>query len=357
MTERLAAGWAVAIAVGVLTACSSASGPRGTAGGEPPPAPRWSAVPARPPYQLSDLIFFRGACDASGAAGLPSGRVVVADDEDNRLRVYHAARGGDPVTLVNGVGDSSGAPAILDEMDLEGSATIGSRVYWIASHARKKSGKPAPSRLILFATDVHGEPATALAPAGRPYAQLVRELVRAPSLARYDLAAAAARSPISPGGLNIEGLTNTPEGHLLIGFRNPVPGGRALLVRISNPSDVIDRGAPPRFGAGIELDLEGRGIRTIASWQGAYWIVAGDIADPIQPSRLYRWDGRSAPVWIDTADLRDLNIEAIAEVPTDTGPRLLLLSDDGSRRIGGRKCKKLRDDRAKRFRGAWLETG
>lgn len=54
------------------------------------------------------------------------------------------------------------------------------------------------------------------------------------------------------------------------------------------------------------------------------------------------------------AALRELAPE---QVPTGTGSRLLLLSDDGSRRVDGKKCKRLRDDGAKRFRGAWLEPG
>jgi len=33
----------------------------------------------------------------------------------------------------------------------------------------------------------------------------------------------------SPGGLNIEGLCATPDGQLLIGFRNPIPDGKALI--------------------------------------------------------------------------------------------------------------------------------
>jgi hypothetical protein len=336
--------------------CSSADAPsaqlRAPSG---PPAQRWSETGAGPGFRLSGRIVFRGACDASGAAGVATGLIAVADDEDNRLRVYHTGRGGQPVALVDAVRDPSGHPVNLDEMDLEGSATVGSRVYWVASHGRKKSGKRAPSRLMLFATDIG--PDGQLAPVGRPYNSLLHQMVEEPSLARYRLRDAADRSPISPGGLNIEGLTDTPEGHLLLGFRNPVPGGRALLVRITNPADMVERGARPRFGPSVELDLEGRGIRTIASWDNAYWIVGGDIADPILPSRLYRWDGSTArPVWIDSADLGDLNIEAIATVPTESGARLLLISDDGSRSVGGKKCKKLRDPAAKYFRASWLEA-
>ena len=62
------------------------------------------------------------------------------------------------------------------------------------------------------------------------------------------------------GGFNIEGLASTPEGALLIGLRNPLRHGRALLVPLLNPDEVIE-GGRARFGAPVELDLQQRGIR------------------------------------------------------------------------------------------------
>ena len=47
--------------------------------------------------------------------------------------------------------------------------------------------------------------------------------------------------------MNIEGLCPTPEGELLIGFRNPIPGERALIVPLKNPGELIE-GKPARFG-------------------------------------------------------------------------------------------------------------
>jgi hypothetical protein len=39
----------------------------------------------------------------------------------------------------------------------------------------------------------------------------------------YELEKAEKLAPKEEGGLNIEGLTATPNGELLIGFRNPIP--------------------------------------------------------------------------------------------------------------------------------------
>jgi hypothetical protein len=342
----------IAVLVAALAASCGAS--TGAFTGDEPdapvvPAPRASEVDGEVRYRLSPTITFRGACDASGAAGLEDGLVAVADDENNLLRIYDAVRGGAPVEVIGLGGD--------DEMDLEGAATIGSRIYWVSSHGRKKSGKRAPSRLKLLASDMRGAGASPrLAAAGRPYTRLLEDMIGAPALARHGLAAAAERSPIERGGLNIEGLTETPgQDHLLLGFRNPVPGGRALLVRITNPAELVEGRAAPRFGRSQELDLEGRGIRTIAHWDGAYWIAGGPAVDPGASFRLYRWDGTRQPVWIDSIAFGDLTPEAMTTVTIDGRPRLLLLSDDGTRDVHGKRCKKLRDPALKRFRGAWLE--
>ena len=318
------------------------------------PAP--IAAPAE--WRLGRTIRFTGACDASGAAGLASGRIAVADDEDNRLRVYDLSSGGGPIEILDTSSHLADERGKHPEMDLEAAATIGTRIYWIASHSRKKSGKRADSRLRLFATDlVSRGGAASLAMAGRAYEGLIEDLSAEPSLARFDLAGAADRPPIAAGALNIEGLTDMPgTGHLLLGFRSPVPRGLALFIPILNPTAMMERGERARLGAPIELDLGGRGVRSIASWRGLYWIVAGHPIGRAE-SRLYTWDGSGPPVWVRSIQFGELNPEALAEIEVGGRDRLLVLSDDGERDMGGRPCKKLKDDSLKQFRGMWLERG
>jgi hypothetical protein len=289
-------------------------------------------------------MVFTGACDASGAALLRGSLVVVADDEDNHLRIYDAAAPGPPIQVIDtraALADPTGKDR---EMDLEAAARIGDRIYWLASHGRKKSGKPAPSRLRLFATDVvDGR----LSFVGTAYAQLVDDLAALPEL---DLAAAAARSPSAEGGLNIEGLDGTSKGQLLLGFRSPLVGGRALVVPIENPAAVVERGVRAVLGAPQQIDLAGRGVRAM-EWDGReHWIVAGAPAARRMEPRLYRWDGSGAPRWVESVRFGPLNPEALARV----GDRFLVLSDDGELRYTGRACKKLKDARARRFRAVWL---
>src|SRR5205823_3592182 len=143
------------------------------------------------------------------------------------------------------------------ESDLEGAAKIGNRAFWISSHGRNKDGKFRPNRDRFFATDiklVNGE--VTLAPVGRPYKTWLDDLIGDPRFAAFHFAGAATHAPKASGGLNIEGLSATSEGHLLIGFRNPIPKGKALLIPLVNPNDVI-AGKRPVFGSAIQLDLGG----------------------------------------------------------------------------------------------------
>jgi hypothetical protein len=297
------------------------------------------------------VLTFSGMCDASGAVQLSDRRFAVADDEDNVQRVFDGWSGGAALTAV----DLSPALGLQKkpkqgtwpETDLEAGTRIGDRAYWISSHGRSSKGKLRPERLRFFATRVTGEDAAEVVGNSEG---LLEALVREPQLARFALAEAAELPPKSSGGFNIEGLTEMPGGGLLIGFRNPNPENKALLVPLENPPQFL-QGEPARFGAPVLLDLEGRGIRALSYWRGQYLIAAGHFANEL-PSRLYVWDGKSAPRHIAQVVFRDFNPEGFF-APED-GTEVMLLSDDGERPIDGEACKKLSDPTRKRFRGAWV---
>src|SRR5207247_2531869 len=138
---------------------------------------------------------------------------------------------------------------------------------------------------------------------------LLDDLAGDPKLKRFNLAAASRLEPKARGALNIEGLSATPDGHLLIGFRNPIPGGKALLVPMLNPDAVI-HGQAAKFSEPILLDLGGLGIRDMAYWDGQYTIIAGPSAGKRQ-SRLYEWlGGTTTPRRVKHTDLKGLNPEA-----------------------------------------------
>lgn len=280
---------------------------------------------------------------------------MVADDEDNVLRVYDARNGGSPLAGV----DISGPLGIplkgkrerrAPEIDIEAAAKLGETAFWIGSHGRNSAGKLKQERLRLFATAISAGSAPALR--GRGYEHLLSVLIADPRYAQFELAAAAQRAPKEPGGLNIEGLSARREGGLWVGFRSPLVRGKALLAVLLNPDQVV-AGEDARLGDPALLALDGMGVRDLAFWQDSYWIIAGATGAGGRPSALYRWDGRGAPLRSD-ADLSAFNPEAIAAF--DGNHQLLLLSDDGSVEIDGTACKDLRDSSRRRFRGTWVKA-
>src|SRR5262245_56650755 len=94
-----------------------------------------AATAPRPPAGAR-VVIFQGTCDASGAVALNDHLFVVADDENNVLRVHDADRGGAPlaawdVSAELGVpitGKKRPRPA---EMDLEAATRLGDRAYWL----------------------------------------------------------------------------------------------------------------------------------------------------------------------------------------------------------------------------------
>ena len=264
---------------------------------------------------------YRGMCDASAAAPLGPDRFVVANDERNQLKIYQRGQP-DPVDVV----DLSGflGTKAHKESDLEGAATVGERIYWISSHGRNKKGDVQERRHRFFATDIVDG---TVKPVGRPYTGLLADMIACEHLRQYQLDAASSMTPEADGAFNIEGLAATPEGTLLIGLRNPAPRGRALLIPLLNPGEVV-QGAQGRFGPAIELDLGGLAVRSLELVSGMYLIVAGPPADH-GSFALYTWSGQPGeqPELMLKEALSDVRPEALFAIPG--ARRLQILSDDG----------------------------
>lgn len=293
---------------------------------------------------------FEGINNPSGAVALESDHFIVADDEDNSLRIYHKKLTDRPLQtlpLSDIFGDQIKNGKGM-EIDLEGAAELDGRLFWIGSHSASREGKSRPARHRLLAirmTQKEDGQFTAKAD-GLIYKKLIDDLAQDSRFESYQFDKARKLSPKEPGALSIEGLAATPERGLLIGFRNPLSGGKikggrlvggkAILVGLLNPFEVIS-GQPASFGDPIELDLSGFGIRDIVlRKKHKYLIVAGPYHEnednedhKKEPTQLYSWSAKSGKLKrLKNIKLDDLNIEA-AFFYSGNNKHVQLLSDDG----------------------------
>ena len=298
----------------------------------------------------SDIVTFTGMCDASAATAIDDKHLVIGDDEDNILRIYSLA-GGSPVYQKE-ISEFLGTMGKKQpkEADMEGAAKLGSSIFWITSHGRNKKGKERAERQRLFATDVkvvNGE--FKIEPKGKPYSNLLDDLVADPMLQKYGFKDASELAPKESGALNIEGLAATPENTLLIGFRNPLYEGKALVISLLNPEDVI-RGKKAKLGNVKTLDLGGLGIRSLGYYEGRYLIIGGPI-DGGGEAALFEWDGADELTLIHEVSFAGLNPEGVSFHQANGKNEYFVLSDYGNATIDGMPCKDLEDSASKQLRG------
>ncbi|HEU4326790.1 MAG TPA: CARDB domain-containing protein [Roseiflexaceae bacterium] len=307
--------------------------------------------------------FHTGAADISTAVAVDANVMFVANDEDQVLRLYDRTNSGAPlasfdVTASLNLTDMGGSGP--REVDIEASARSGSRIYWVASHSNASGGNQRPNRSRLFATDITGTGATSTLSFVGYYGGLKSDLVawdqsngHGKGANHYGFAASTATGviPEDPGGagFNIEAAEFAPDGSTLyLGFRAPIVPAtsrtKALIVPVTNPAALVGASpatGPATFGAPIEFDLGGRGIRELRkNSANEYLLLAGppDTATSTAPKdfRLYSWTGNpgDAPL-LRVANLTALNtggsFESIVEVPSPLGStsQIQLLSDNG----------------------------
>jgi len=296
---------------------------------------------------------YQGMCDASAAVALDETHFAVASDEDSVIRVYNSENPGLPLKSFD-FGDFLSLGGNKPETDIEAAARLGDVVFWISSHGRSREGKERANRHRLFATRIKSDGAIPdLIPEGHPYSRLLSDFSRAPFAKTYGLTAAMGKAPKAQGGLNIEGLAATPDGILLIGLRNPIPRGKALIIPLLNPLAILEGKARAKFGQPIELDLGGLGIRDLALFGKEYLIVAGEY-DSHQGSRVYRWAGGDASPKLIDVTFKHFNPEALICYPKNQTD-FQVLSDDGSKKTREVECKRL-PPAQRTFRAIWVSA-
>lgn len=332
-----------------------------------------------------------GASDGSAALAIDSGWMVVGDDEDQTLRLYARDQNGPAAAKFDmnpflGLTDlhHNGKPK---EIDIEAAVRQGNQLYWVGSESHDRAGQPALNRGRLFRTDLVGTgKASELQFIGR-YDYLLQDLIHwdASNVHRrgtnfFGLTASAApgvpsKEP-SGEGFVIEGVCRAvgdPQTAWLA-FRAPLvpPDARwkALIVPVTNFFVLAASGDPEgsaRFGAPIQLDLGGRGVRDVMCDGTNVLIVAGPPGrmSPSLPHdfRMFTWDGNPVhPPELRLADLTGLHPEAIVELPPapwTENSTVQLVSDCGTMEYygDGVLAKDLHSAGFKKFRSDVVKLG
>lgn len=301
-------------------------------------------------------------CDASGAIALDEQHFIVANDEDNILCLYDSDKSHKPISQIDINSYFANNPK-KKEVDIEGAAQLDGIIYWITSHGRNRKGEFKPERHQFFANKISiDDGVKSFKQVGHSYTRLFEDMLKDERLKHYKLEEAGKLPPKEKGGLNIEGLATTPNKEILIGFRNPIPQGKAILLTLKNPQELLEiEYASAIFGDPIELDLNGLGIRSIDYWerQNRFIIIAGAY-DTSDQFALYQWAGlNEKPQLIEVAGLpSDFHPESVLFYPNRDN-QFQLLSDDGSlKRNGGIPCKEIKDKdhQQKYFRSLWIRT-
>lgn len=286
-----------------------------------------------------ERISFRsltGIYEPSAIQQLPDGRFLVAEDEKES-----------PFSLVTLGADGSvdsralrPEPAAADDAfwkldDLEGIALDRSGyVYAATSHSRDDDGDEKTARHKLVRFRIEGD---------RVVAPMVVRGIKPALLAAHPVLAdaAAIRDVKSGGGLNIEALDISADGQrLLIGFRSPLLGTRAIIACVDNLAAIFDAGEPPRISAALTtLDLAGNGIRGmcyVPSLDG-YLVIGGPVAREQVQFQLWFWSGDDGapPRRVTVAGLAGFeHAEGVSPAVIDGRQQIIFVSDDGSRKRG-----------------------
>lgn len=294
----------------------------------------------------TDGLFYCSS-DASAAVAVDEKRFIMADDEINVLQVFDWDKPGSEPNVETDISAELTLDTQHPEADFEGATWFNGRVFWITSHGRSRYGDYWKSRYNFFATTIApngtvtvdgvcNDLVDALIGYDRTWSELNLGLEAAIGTTgdHIDTNPIPALAP-KDSGLNIEGLCTTADGKkMFIAFRNPRPGGMALVIPLANPEEVVLSGATPMLEAPILIDLNGLGVRSIEYSEsfGEYLIVAGSHKggsdEPVQYLYNYDFEIQDRDK---LATFSDITPEALFQFPQAN--EINLLSDDGTRMI------------------------
>jgi len=277
-----------------------------------------------------------GIHEPSAIQQLPDGRFLVVEDEKQHpFSLVTIGPDGSVGSTALGPGPIEGDDAFWKLDDLEGIARDRSGyLYAVTSHSRDGDGDEKKARDKLIRFRIEGD---------RVVAPMVVRGLKPALLAAHPVLAAAAeiRDVKSGGGLNIEALEISPDQQrLLLGFRSPLLDRRAIIACVDNPAAIFEAGEAPRISAALEtLELDGHGIRGMSylpSLDG-YLVISGPVAREQVQFQLWFWSGHpgEAARRVTVPGLQGFeHAEGVTSAMIDGRQRIIIVSDDGSRKEG-----------------------
>ncbi len=271
--------------------------------------------------QRETVLVYQGICDGSAAVRFGSDKLLVAYDEMNSLFVFDAEGGAVKQSIE--LGEVLQLPNDK-EMDLEAAVVHDNGVWWIGSHGLDSDAGTVPNRRVLFKTslpdDSPGEIGAGKAEQGLQAITLLEGPYDLGELL-FDFAGSKA-SKLAPkkGGLNIEGISVTEGGDLLVALRSPLTNGLAgdaTILQLAKQRQSFS------LAKTYQLSLSDRGVRDIVSSDNGYYLIAGTVKSGGEFS-VFRWQlsGELVEVF---AIPSGFNAEGLVNM----GQYWLVLSDDG----------------------------
>ena len=262
--------------------------------------------------------------EPSGVICLPGGDLLVIEDD-----------GSNPLYIIPIVDNSAGFLGTPEEMrlstsvdDIEGiTSGRNETIFLITSFSPTKKNKRKKKRQRLLQFQINDD-------------KIIREF-HFDNLLPYLIGHLANEKYVGSKGadaLNIEGITfDRKKEHLLIGLRSPLRKGKAVIVVLENPYELLsDRDIPVFSPRNIILDLGGEGIRGMVydDLRNGY-LITNEVRNrkgKLRPG-LWFWEPSRKPVRIPLPKMKGVkNIEGIAPITIASRHFLFLVWDDGERK-------------------------
>ena len=217
----------------------------------------------------------------------------------------------------------------FDVTDIEG-AVKGEKgtVFVVTSHSLNKNGERSDKREQLIQLNVNKKKGIDLLGRVGLREAIIAELLKIePSMSDRK------------NEINIEGLSFSRAGNvLMIGLRNPLYKGNAIILQLENPYEIVTEKFIPNFSPKpLLLNIGGAGVRAMTFHEGLgqYFLVSEvETKKGKMRPRLWSWDGKKehAPVRINFPGLKKLkNIEALTFFRYEKKDMALFVCDDGKK--------------------------